>query len=223
MCGEKYNKLKTNLEAKGYRVFSPDLPGFGKEPLSKPVMTLTDYVVFVKDFLDEKKIKQVILLGHSFGGRIATKFSYLYPVYVEKLIITGSPLIKHPLRGKKRIIALIVKYGKRISDFLPQAYKNYVRKLIYYSIGEWDYYKAGDLQKTFKNIISEDLVSLLPHITTPTLLVWGEKETVVSVTDGEKIGNLIPNATFVVVTNATHKLPYEKANEFSRVVLKFLN
>lgn len=220
---KKYEELKKLFSYNGYTVFCPDLPGFGDEPLKKPIMTLSDYVEFVNNYLDKKKISKVVIIGHSFGGRIAVKFSLMYPERVEKMVITGSPLIKRRLSFKKRFISFIAKLWKPIFFMFPDSISQFVRKALYFSIKEWDYYKSGALKETFKQIISEDLSTLLPRVSQPVLILWGEHDIVIPLTDGKKIASLIPNSQFIALPHASHKLPYEDPKSFFYLVHTFLS
>ncbi len=222
MTGDRYSELKSILEKKGFAVFTPDLPGFGKQPLTKPGMDLDDYVDFVKEFMIKKQLKKVILIGHSFGGRIAAKLSAQNPQLVQALILTGSPLIRKKLSLKKQVISSIAKSGKQVVDILPKEVSDLFKKGTYQLLGEWDYYKAGGLKETFKKVIHEDLLSLLPTIHTKTLVVWGGQDTFVPLIIGKEIAEYIPGATYVVVPEATHKLPYEYPQKFAEEVLKFI-
>lgn len=220
ITGNKYHEVQHLLEKKGYQVFAPDMPGFGKEKLGKKVMNVDDYVKFVHEFLQEKKIKKAILLGHSFGGRVAAKFSAKYPGLVEKLILTGAPLIKKPLPPHKQLISTLVKNGK---VFIPHPFESFMKKGIYKLLGEWDYYKAGSLKKTLQNVLAEDISPILSQISVPTLLIWGNDDTFVPVTIGREISQRIQKAFFVNIPGATHKLPYENSSVFTKEIVKFLS
>lgn len=222
MTGKRYSKLVHILQKEGYTVCAPDLPGFGSEKLVKNPMGLDDYVSFVHSFLAKRKIKKVILIGHSFGGRIAAIFAARYPKRVEKLVISGSPLIRQPHTIKQRIGFVMAKPGKIMVQFLPRSLQNLFRKLLYKSLGEWDYYKAGALRDTMKAIIAHDVASYLPNIVVPTLVLWGENDTVVPLTIGREIARKVPNAAFVSVKNAGHRLPYENPERFAKETLVFL-
>lgn len=222
MTTKRYEPLTTLLKKSGFTVFAPDLPGFGSEPLRKPALNLDDYVDFIVSFLDKHHIKQVVLIGHSFGGRIAAKFAMLYPHRVEKLVLSGSPLIRERLRGRKRLANRIATAVKPVTMFIPKPLFLVFRKALYRFIGEWDYYQAGTLKETFKNIIQDDLSTLLPKITLPVLLVWGERDTFVPKSLAKRIQLLLPNAILHVIPNATHRLPYEQPHEFFEAIKRFL-
>src|ERR1700742_724437 len=72
------------LSAKGYRVVVPDQVGFGKS--SKPFIhySFHEFARYNKALLDTLGIKKAIVLGHSMGGMLATRFTLMYPDVVEK-------------------------------------------------------------------------------------------------------------------------------------------
>lgn len=223
MTGGQYSELAMYFRKKKYEVFVPDLPGFGKEVLVVDPMTLEMYVEWVVKFLKKEQVKKVIIIGHSFGGRIAALLAYKYPKLVEKLILTGSPLIRQPLSFKKQVVSSGVRLMKGGIEKVPLRLQNMLRKGLYYSIGEWDYYKAGRLKETFKKIVHSDLRDILEKITVPTLILWGSRDFFVPLTVGRQIAAKIPGSELVIVSDATHKLPYESPEIFGEEILKWLS
>ena len=222
LSGIRYHELQKLLEKSGYIVYAPDFPGFGKVKLLKPVMDLDDYVAYIREFLKKKKISEVIFIGHSFGGRVATKFAYTYPERVKMLILTGAPVIREPLSLKKKIIGVIARTGKKILSYSPIKVVEFLSWFAYRIIGEWDYFKAGEMRPTFIKIINEDLSSILPFINQKTLLLWGEYDTFVPAAIGKKAVHHMPHAVYQEIPFATHKLPYEHPKEFANEVINFI-
>ncbi len=222
MKGGKYSELKRLLEKKNFNVYAPDLPGFNKAELTKTPMTLDDYVVFVKEFITKNNLNSVILFGHSFGGRIAAKLSSQNPKALEALIICASPLIRTRLNYKRKLVSKLSLFGKFVLKPFPPTTLQLFRKIIYFSINEWDYYKAGNLKETFLNIIKEDLKEILPKIKIKTLVVWGESDKIVPLSTGYQIANLIPHSKLVIIPKAGHKLPYENSAILTKEIVKFL-
>ncbi len=223
MSGKRYQGLEKLLKKKKFVVFSPDLPGFGTERLQKKAMTLDDYVSFVKTYMKRHEIKKALFIGHSFGGRIAAKLAISDPKLVDRLILTGSPLVKQKLSVKKRAVSIVAFFGKIILWFFPTFVQQLFRKLAYVLIGEFDYFQAGELRDTFKKIIAEDLSLLLPRIHVPTVVVWGEDDHFVPVSVGVDIAHLIKGAKLLIVPDATHKLPYENPKLFVKAISPFLS
>lgn len=211
----RYWELKKLLENLGFMVFIPDLPGFGKQKLLKKEMNVDDYCAFVESFVKEQDLDNAIVIGHSNGGRIAIKLASKNLSFISKLILTGASGIKPRLSFKKRLAYVLAKVGKHVVH-------PFFRKVLYFWIGEWDYYKAGELSETFKKLIAEDLTSYLPKIDVQTLLVWGENDNVVPLFYGKKMQNLIPNSKLVLVKKEGHKLPYEAPDKFVLAVKSFV-
>lgn len=223
VSGKKYKVVTDILQEKGYTVFAPDLPGFGDTKLLKKEMSVDDYVNFVKNFISIKKLSNIILIGHSFGGRVAIKLSASHDPRIAGLILTGSAGIKPKLAFPKRLVMYVaISLGELFRYPFLYWIKNKVRKTLYFIIGEWDYYRAGDLRETFKRVISEDLISYLHNITIPTLLVWGREDRIIQLSYGKKMNELITNSTLVVVPDRGHKLPYEDPKAFATTILPFL-
>ncbi|HYK08818.1 MAG TPA: alpha/beta hydrolase [Candidatus Eisenbacteria bacterium] len=221
---KKFHEVKDLLQKKGFTVFTPDLPGFGGNTLKKDTLVFDDYVAFVKMFLQEKKLKKIILVGHSFGGRIAIAFTARYPELVSKLVLVSASGIIHPLSLKKRIIKLAVKKIKVVFrlPFLSLLYAP-IRKLLYRSIGEMDYYKAGALRKTFLNVHRTSIIDILEKIPTPTLILWGENDTFTPVNDGRVMHAKIKNSKLLIIPHAGHKFPYEDPERFVKEIIEFIS
>lgn len=220
LTGSKYKDLLQLLIRNGFDAYGFDLPGFGSETL-KNTSNLDDYVEFVRNKIQEKKIVKPIIIGHSFGGRVALKYAWKYPAETAKIILTGVPVIRHiSLKGKIGYLVAII-FGK-LSPILPEAAKNKIRKVLYFAIGERDYYKAGPLKQVFKNIISEDLTRYVKEVRVPMYLVWGVLDRLTPVSDVEKIKKLNPESKSVIVENYGHKLPYENPQLFFNSIKNFL-
>jgi len=228
MSGGRFHEIKGILESKGYSTYTPDLPGFGSNPLKKEELFFDDYVAFVEhyiaDVLKKSKAKKVILIGQSFGGRIAIRVTATYPGMIQQLVLTGASGIPRPLPSlKKKVVFILTKILKPIFLIPPfSIFYQVFRKLIYYSIGEMDYYKAGNLTQTFKNVYKVSIAEDLYKITVPTTLIWGEKDTFTPLADGKYMQEHISNSKLVVVPNAGHRLPYENPQEFAQALLPFL-
>ncbi len=85
-----------------------------------------------------------------------------------------------------------------------------------------DYYKAGTLSQTFKNVVHVSITQDLEKIVVPTLIIWGRNDAVTPLADGEYMNKHIVNSKLVIISNMSHKLPYENPAVFAEEVLKFL-
>jgi len=165
--------------------------------------------------------KAVILIGHSFGGRIAIKYAAKYPEKVDKLILTGAAGIKHRLNTKQKIFFILAKAGKKILRFGRLA--SYSQKILYKLAREKDYYQASPrMKEVMKNVLAEDLTLYLDKIKTLTLLVWGANDYSTPLSDGKIMNEKIENSELVIFDGANHSLPYQKPEEFAKIVLEFI-
>ncbi len=219
--GGVYESLASLLREQGSSVYAPDLPGFGDEKLKSPFMNLSDYVDFLGDFIKKNKISRPVLIGHSFGGRIALKYSWRYPKNVSKLVLTGVPIIRNKPFLRKIWFIFAVIFG-RLFKIFPKSLEKKVRKLFYFAIGEWDYYKSGPLKQVFKNIIGEDLDKYIEEIEIPVLLVWGKDDKITPVSDVSKVKKMNRSIKTVIVKGTGHKLPYEKPIDFYKSIVSFI-
>lgn len=221
---ETYKELMKLFKKKGYSVFALDLPGFGREKKMEKVFRLKDYVSFFYKYLRKKRLEKIILIGHSFGGRLAIKFTSEYPQLVKKLILTGTPGFS-PVRKEKIIFFLILsKIGKAIFSFYPfSLLQNPARRFLYRLARATDYVNTeGNLKDTFKSIINEDLVNPMNLLNLPTILVWGEDDSIVPLKVAEKMHKIIKKSRLIVVSNASHKLPYQQPVEFIQAIEDYL-
>ena len=200
-----------------FQIYALDLPGFGQTPIEK-LMTLKDYAEFVHKFLKENNIKEPIIIGHSFGGAVAIKLALLYPNNISKLILVSASAIRHP-RYKIMLINKIAGFTKL---FLPEQLRKILIKLL--RLDKTDYAQINNpkLKETFKNIINEDQSPYLSNIKIPTLVIWGEKDTVTPLQEGELIAKSIPNAKLSIIKNAGHFRFLENPEEFTKLIKDFI-
>ncbi|RJQ26246.1 alpha/beta hydrolase [Candidatus Parcubacteria bacterium] len=233
LSGNKYKDLKSILEFQGYKVFIPDFPGFGIEPLKEDGYHLIDYAKFLDEYIKNNKLNDIVLIGHSFGGRVIVKYMGEVKdkkIEIKAIIISGSPLIRQKISSRKKIIIGLLKPLKIIYSIFPEKiYKNrisyYIRKLIYRAIGEMDYYKASknNMKKTFINIINEDQEKNLKKINTPTLLLWGKEDRITPLSIGVNIHKKIAKSRLSIIKNETHKFPYDNPEKFAKETLAFMS
>ena len=218
--------LQDQLYPLGYEVFNLDLPGFGESPLIKPAMTLNDYLKVLQDFIAEQKIENPILVGHSFGGKIISKLALSAKIPIKGLVLISASCIKPQNDSKKSILRKITGFGKMIfsQPFLRLFFKPIRKFYYYYIVRERDFFDAGEkLRQTFINVNDIYLDDELTLINLPTLVIWGEVDTVTPLWMGEKIAELIPQARMEVVANARHYLIKEMPEIVSKIIYNYFN
>jgi pimeloyl-ACP methyl ester carboxylesterase len=205
---QKFNKNK-------YTIYFFDFPGFGKSQLPKDVWGVGEYAAFLKQFLEKLQINKAIILGHSFGGRVAIKFASEYSQRVQKLILVGCAGIKKKL-PKSYLMA--VKAGKAI--FKLPFLKKYKNKVLG-QIGARDLASSGAMQEIFKKVVNEDLRPGAKKISAPTLLIYGINDQETPVEYGQIFNKLIPNSKLRVIKNAGHYVFLDQPDDFLAIMENF--
>lgn len=221
-----FDGLMSVISAK-YRAVALDLPGFGESDEPKKPWEVSDYVDFVLKFIDFLGVKKVILLGHSFGGRIIIKMlsEKPLPFEVSKVILTGSAGIKPKKTAKQKFRLSVYKLLKGIlnSEPIKKAFPDALEALRKKN-GSADYNSATPVMRaTLVKVVNEDLTHLLQKITPPVLLIWGKNDMATPIADGELMEKLIPEAGLVKIDNAGHYSFLEQPYIFHRVISSFLN
>jgi len=199
-----------------FAVYFLDLPGFGKTPIEK-TMTLKDYADYVFEFLKEKKMEKPIIIGHSFGGAVATKLAIIHPESISKLILVCASAIRQP----RRKIILLKKIADILKPLLPEKLRRFILKLL--KLDKTDYARIENpkLKETFKKVIAEDLKQDLFLVKSPTLVIWGEKDAETPLNEGKIIAEAISGAKLAIIKNAGHFLFLEKPDEFTKLIKEF--
>jgi len=204
------------LNKEKYSVYALDLPGFGGSPAPQKPFTLSDYSDIVVGFIKKMNLKSVILIGHSFGGRIAIKLSSRKPELVSKLILVDSAGFVDEKKQGMKVIAKLIK------PLFASSYMQGVRSWFYKTIGSEDYLATPELQKTFINVLEEDLTEDMKNIHIPTLLVWGENDQDTPVSYGERMHLLIHHSQLSILSNAGHFSFLDKPEEFYQMFIQFI-
>lgn len=215
-----------DLLSKKYTVVAMDMPGFGESQEPPSAWCVDDYVDFVIDFLKDYDNKNIMFLGHSFGGRVIIKLNSRtnLPFEITKVILVDSAGILPPKSNKKSFRTYYYKIGKAVlstgimQKIAPDALENFRKKM-----GSADYAAASPLMRqVLVKVVNEDLEPLIPNIKCPTLLVWGVNDTATPLSDGEKMEKLIKDAGLVKLENAGHYSFLEQQYTFNRVMCSFM-
>lgn len=215
---DRWERLESILETKGFEIFIPRLPGFTKDT-EKP-WTLDDFVNWVVKFINSKHLKKATLICHSNGGRIGMKLAVKYPDKIDHLFLINSAGIRTTPLWKRKLIELTAKSGKLIL-ILPffNLTSGFAKKLLYKLIREHDYERASPiLKKTLVNILEEDLSGVFSSIKTPTTLIWGTDDQLTPPTSAVKLHQTIKDSKLLWIGGAGHSLPFTHAEKLAELI-----
>jgi pimeloyl-ACP methyl ester carboxylesterase len=211
-----------NYLSQQFEVYAIDFPGFGDSDIPSEPWDVTDYSTMLHRFFELLQIDKAMLIGHSFGGRVAILFSAKYPFYVGKIVLTDSAGI---IPNKSLLYYLRVYKFKLMRKFFVLFYAQGSQKekveQFYQKYGSNDYKQAGALRQTFVKVVNQDLRGYLPQIKAPTLIIWGECDQDTPLYYGEIMEKEIPDAGLVVFKGVGHFAYLDKITDFNIIVAKF--
>ncbi|WP_374463889.1 alpha/beta fold hydrolase [Chryseobacterium sp.] len=197
--GAYWERTAKDLSDRGFRVIIPDQIGFGKS--SKPhayQFSFSQLAENTKAVLDELKIDKTIVLGHSMGGMVATRFTLLYPDKVQKLILE-NPIGLEDYKTFAACQTIDQAYQSELKN-TAETYKNYQLKFYYDNkwkeeyqpwldlIAGWTLHKdypqvAWDAALTSDMIYNQPVCYEFKNIKVPTLLIIGTRDRTAIVKD----------------------------------------
>ena len=216
-----------NYISKYASIYCLDMPGFGDSDEPYKNLNLDDYVDFIIKFIEKQNIKNLSIIGHSNGGRIAIKLLNKENLNftVDKLLLIGSAGIVHKKNLFNRTKLNLFKLGKKILEIkiIKKFFPNILNKLKNI-FGSEDYKNSSPVMKnTLVNLVNEDLTKYLINISIPTLLIWGENDTETPISDGEIMENLISNSKLIKIKKCSHYVFLEHPDYTNKIIKSFLN
>ena len=222
-CDRNIWKATREMLVDHFRVLSIDFAGFGLSHEPNTVWGVEEYTRSVEALALEEGIENPILVGHSFGGRVSIVFASRNKT--RKIILTDAAGVK-----PKRSLTYYRKvYTYKLLKHLAPIFlgKERAQKLIEQrraKAGSSDYNNASPrMRAILSKVVNEDLCHLMPKISAPTLLFWGENDTATPLSDAKRMEKLIPDAGLVTVAGAGHYAFLENTPLFLRVVESFLS
>jgi pimeloyl-ACP methyl ester carboxylesterase len=202
------------------QVIVPILPLLDMDILHTSVAGLAKYV---HKFLEAKDYTGVHLLGNSLGGHVALVHTLKHPERIKSLILTGSSGLfengmgdSYPKRGD-------YEYIKKKTELTFYDPKTATKELVdeVYSITN-NRLKAIKIIALAKSAIRNNLGEELNQIKQPTLLIWGNNDTITPPFVAQEFNKLVPNSELYFVDKCGHAPMMEVPDEFNSILHKFL-
>ena len=195
-----------------YRIIAVDFPGFGLSDEPNKVMTVGDYTNLIEVLLTKLKVKNPILIGHSFGGRVSVKYASKNDV--EKVILLSPALRGHDRKGLKTKVLKSLKKVPGLNKLEGWA-KNH--------IGSRDYKAASPIMKdVLVKTVNEDLSEDAKKIKVPVILIYGDRDMEVPEEDTKEYERLIPDCGLILYEGCTHYAYLERLNQTINIIRNFI-
>ena len=172
-----------------------DIPGFGKSvPFEKSFSPKT-YAEYLIDIIPDSV---EIIVGHSYGGRIAVHLSRLKKY--KKIVVIASPLVKLEKTKDSISIFKFYKFIHKLNLISDEKLEKIKKKY-----GSEDYKNANKyLRDTLVMAVNDDLVQILPKIDTHVDLIYGEYDTTVLPQNGTIANKIIPDSDLTILPKENH-------------------
>jgi pimeloyl-ACP methyl ester carboxylesterase len=227
------------LAANGFHVLAIDLLGFGYS--EKPAWfdySITSQARVVSRFMDRLGVGRATVVGSSYGGAVAATLALDYPERVEKLVLVDAvcndEVKNHPVLKLTSVRGI----GEMLTPFLVDS-RAFLRHRMHSTLARANHHlideervssvlrplRAADAHRsllaTSRNWHASRIEQDANLIRQPTLIIWGEEDTVIPIKDGYKLNEEILNSRFIVLRDCGHVPPEEKPEIFTALVTEF--
>ena len=210
-----------------YRVYVPDLPGFGRSQPMDGNYGILEFVEFLEGFIHSLGLKRFHLVGHSVGGSIALRYALKFPHKIGKLVLVGSIFLGKEMALWARFLSYSVfcrSLGVAAVAMLKAV--KWLVNLVYAPLQFVSPLPQAKLNLGTSITTLEEqttlLVNQLSELMVPTLLVWGAKDSVVPVRYAYAAAEIIPDCQLHIFEGCGHFAYKQKIKEFSYLLTGFL-
>lgn len=207
-----------------HTVYNLDLPGFGASAEPPATWGVEEYSRLVERFMEMESIANPVLVGHSFGGRLAIFMASRGKVSTDSIILVDAAGIKprrpisyywkvYSFKALKKIAPVVM--GKANGEKLISRVRS--------NRGSADYAQASPVMRAIlSRTVNQDLTPLLKDIAVPALLVWGENDTATPMRDARIMERYIPDCGLVSFPGCGHYSFLDNPIQFAAVLRSFL-
>ena len=204
-----------------------DLPGFGNSPEPTEPIGSKGYARLVSgaiqevlDQMPQNANPKVIVIGHSFGGRVALNLTDLgdTPFALAGLVLSGVPLLRDNQSAARpklgyRIVRYLARHKLVSSESMEKARERY---------GSNDYRNSkGLMREIFVRVVNEDYRPLIERLSIPTLLLWGDGDSAAPIELARQAREICPRFVSVESVAGDHFAALTDPSMLLRSVIKF--
>jgi pimeloyl-ACP methyl ester carboxylesterase len=222
------------------RVIALDLPGFGLSAMPRSDITIPGYGRTVNEFCDRLGLGLVEMVGNSMGGFIAAEVAIQFRERVDRLVlvsaagISSAGLAQRPILTLGRIATALTTWtapldrgiasrarARHLALALVARHPSLLKPDLTYE-GFFKGTGKPGFDDALRACLGYDFRDRLPEIRRPTLIVWGEQDSIIPVKDAHEFERLIPDSRKVVMTETGHVSMAERPAAFNDLLMDFL-
>jgi len=216
--------------AERYRVFAPELPGYGDSTGEELLEDMLDFTLHGWDVVGALGLERPHLVGHSMGGMIAAEMACVAPRDLDKLALVGAAglwIDEHPIPDLFTLLPF---------EFAELLFHDPAQGTAWLTGGvdfnDMEALKTFYIANSRRMAMAGKLLFPVPNrrvskrlyrLTAPTLVLWGAHDKLMPAVYADRWKALIPQASVVTIAGAGHMLPYEQPEAFVAALERFLD
>ena len=215
-----FSELINKFSQCGYKLVLPELPLYSIGLINTNVKYFAKYL---KEFIDFKDYKNIILVGNSLGGHIGLYYTMLNQERISGLVITGSSgLYENAMGGgyTKRSDYNVIKAKAQEVFYDPKVATKEIVDDVYETVN--DKSKLIKILAIAKSAIRHNMSEDLPKINTPTCIIWGKNDIVTPPNVAEEFNSLLPNSDLFWIDKCGHAPMMEHPKRFNDILKSWL-
>jgi Predicted hydrolases or acyltransferases (alpha/beta hydrolase superfamily) len=200
--------------------------GDSEHPLSG--YAISNYAADVLALMDAKGFERATIVGHSMGSFIAQRIAINWPHRVSRLVLVGSAT-----RARNDVVIDLHREVRQLNGHVPVEFvREFQESTIYQKLPE-DFMRrvvAESLKlptlvwrEALEGLLEEDNSALLARISAPTLILWGDEDTIFSRAEQHALVSLLPNSVLKIYPDTGHALHWERPQEFVKDLKEFIS
>ena len=200
-----------------------DLPGFGASPPLSPDAGTEDYADALARELEADGGGPAVLIGHSYGGRVAVQLAARRPELVSALVLIAGAGIPRDRSVAWKLRARSLRLLGRAARVCDRLFGTHLRDAYVRRFGSADYRTAGVLRTTLVKAVNENLTGVAARVRRPVLLIYGAEDTETPPQVGEKFAAALPQATLKLLPGYGHwDIQSRGAHQCQTLITRFL-
>jgi len=194
-----------------YRVFAPELPGFGQSDKPRQIFNVPELAEILSAWLAAVDLSRASFVGNSLGCQVIVELAVRQPETVDHLVLVGPTV---DTRDRT----------------MPRQLWRGARDLVHEPWSLWlilalDYLQTGTRRmfRTFRHALDDAMERKMPLVRAPTLIVRGSHDPIAPQRWVEELAGLMPGSRLAIVQHGTHATNYSSPMELTRIIDDFLS
>lgn len=208
----RYTVPTAALLAENWRVYAPDMPGFGHSDKPPRTLDVPELAQFLAAWIEAMQLRGALLIGNSFGCQIIAQLAVSAPEILSRAtaVVMIAPTIEPGARQAWRQLWRLAQTAL-------------VEPLSLIPLATVDYFRADPRRvwRTFRFALRDRIEEKLPRITTPTLVISGGRDPLVPQSWAAQASEILPRGRLVIISHAAHAMYFNSPREVARIVEEF--